>query len=60
MPWIFEKETKNTNTIINDELLNELEYIKKERNPKIESYQNIFEKLAIIVKKSSHLTNFLK
>ena len=51
---------ENTNTIINDELLNELEYIKKERNPKIESYQNIFEKLAIIVKKSSHLTNFLK
>ena len=51
---------ENTNTIINDELLNELEYIKKERNPKIENYQNIFEKLAIIVKKSSHLTNFLK
>ena len=51
---------ENTNTIINDELLNELEYIKKERNPKIESYQNIFEKLSIIVKKSSHLTNFLK
>ena len=51
---------KATKTVIDDELQNELEYIKKERNPKIESYQNIFEKLASIVKKASPLSKFLR
>ena len=51
---------KATKTVIDDELQNELEYIKKERNPKIESYQNIFEKLATIVKKASPLSKFLR
>lgn len=51
---------KATKTVIYDELQNELEYIKKERNPKIDNYQNIFEKLAIIVKKASPLSKFLR
>ena len=50
---------KSTNTYIDDELENELEFIKKEKNPTLENYQNIFEKLAIIVKKASPLSQFL-
>ena len=44
---------------MNDELLNEIEFIQKEKNPKIESYQNIFDKLSTIVKKASPLSKFL-
>ena len=50
---------KSTNTYIDDELENELEFIKKKKNPTLENYQNIFEKLAIIVKKASPLSQFL-
>ena len=50
---------KATNTPIDEELKNELDFIQKERNVKIESYLNIFEKLSIIVKKASPLAKFL-
>jgi len=50
---------KFTNTIINEELNNEIEFIKKEKNTKIESYQNIFEKLSTIIIKASPLSKFL-
>jgi hypothetical protein len=50
---------KASKTLIDDELLNELEFIQKEKNPKIESYQNIFDKLSTIVKKASPLSKFL-
>ena len=50
---------KATNTPIDEELKNELDFIQKERNVKIESYSNIFEKLSIIVKKASPLAKFL-
>ena len=50
---------KATNTPIDEELKNELDFIQKERNVKIESYLNIFEKLSIIVKKASPLSKFL-
>ena len=50
---------KFTNTCVDNELENELEFIKKEKNTIIENYQNIFEKLAIIVKKASPLSKFL-
>ena len=50
---------KDSKTLIDDELLNEIEFIQKEKNPKIESYQNIFDKLSIIVKKASPLSKFL-
>ena len=50
---------KASKTLINDELLNEIEFIQKEKNPKIESYQNIFDKLSTIVKKASPLSKFL-
>ena len=50
---------KSTNTHVDNELENELEFIKKEKNTPIENYQNLFEKLAIIVKKASPLSEFL-
>ena len=50
---------KSTNTYVDNELENELEFIKKEKNTPIENYQNLFEKLAIIVKKASPLSEFL-
>ena len=50
----------STKTPIDEELENELNYIKKERNIKIESYLNIFDKLSNIVKKASPLAKFLK
>ena len=50
---------KDSKTLIDDELLNEIEFIQKEKNPKIESYQNIFDKLSTIVKKASPLSKFL-
>ena len=50
---------KFTNTIIDEELNNEIEFIKKEKNTKIESYQNIFEKLSTIIIKASPLSKFL-
>ena len=50
---------KSTNTHVDNELENELEFIKKEKNTPIENYQNLFEKLAIIVKKVSPLSEFL-
>ena len=50
---------KFTNTIINEELINEIEFIKKEKNTKIENYQNIFEKLSTIIIKASPLAKFL-
>ena len=50
---------KSTNTYVDNELENELEFIKKEKNTPIENYQNLFEKLAIIVKKVSPLSEFL-
>ena len=50
---------KSTNTYADNELENELEFIKKEKNTPIENYQNLFEKLAIIVKKASPLSEFL-
>ena len=51
---------KATNTLIDDELQNELKYIEKEKNQKIENYQNIFEKLATIVKRASPISKFLQ
>ena len=51
---------KASKTFIDDELLNELDYIQKEKNPKIETYQNIFDKLSTIVKKASPLSKFLR
>ena len=51
---------KASKTFIDDELLNELEFIQKEKNPKIETYQNIFDKLSTIVKKASPLSKFLR
>ena len=50
---------KFTNIIIDEELNNEIEFIKKEKNTKIESYQNIFEKLSTIILKASPLSKFL-
>ena len=47
---------KASKTLINDELLNEIEFIQKEKNPKLEAYQNIFDKLSTIVKKASPLS----
>ena len=49
-----------TNTPIDEELKNELDFIKKERNIKIENYLNIFDKLSNIVKKASPLSKLLK
>ena len=51
---------KASRTFIDDEIENELEFIQKEKSPKIENYQTIFEKLSIIVKKASPLSKFLK
>ena len=50
---------KFTNTIINEELINEIEFIGGEKNTKIENYQNIFEKLSTIIIKASPLAKFL-
>ena len=50
----------STKTPIDEELENELNFIKKEKNIKIESYLNIFDKLSNIVKKASPLAKFLK
>ena len=51
---------KASKTFIDNELLNELDFIQKEKNPKIETYQNIFDKLSTIVKKASPLSKFLR
>ena len=48
-----------TNTIIYEELKNEIDFIKKEKNTKLENYQNIFEKLSNLVLKASPLAKFL-
>lgn len=52
---IFYFYLKSTKIILDDELKNELEFMKKEKSVKLESYQNVFEKLSNIVKKFSSL-----
>jgi len=49
----------STKTPLDEELENELNFIKKEKNIKIETYLNIFDKLSNIVKKASPLAQFL-
>ena len=49
----------STKTPLDEELENELNFIKKEKNIKIETYLNIVDKLSNIVKKASPLAQFL-
>ena len=57
---IFYFYLKAAHATIDDELQNEIEFIKLGKSPKIENYQYIFEKLANIVKKASPLSKFLR